>query len=467
MKKIFYAVFIVFISSGFSLFSFLAAAQTAQPPTITQPSPTVRVAPGSASTGADSILSGATLQACIHYALIHYPEVQQAYLDELITDRQIKSKLADWYPQLNLNANYQNNFQLQSIAFNGGYVKSGTYNTSTAGLGLSQTIFNRDVLLASRTKRDVITQSRQATLTDKIDVAVNVGKAFYDVLLTKKQIEVLSDDIVRLERNFKDAYNQYQGGLVDKTDYKRATITLNNSKAEKKTNEEQLKAKYENLKQAMGYTGKDSIRLIYDSAQMVAEVYTDTTAPIDYSKRIEYQSLLTQKRLQQADLQYEKWSYLPTLTAGAGYNLNYLNSRFGNLYRDNLPNSYAGIQLAFPIFQGTKRIQNIRIAELQLTRVDWDIINLQTNISTQYAQALAAYKGYLNDFYVLKENLDLAREVFNTIELQYRSGIKAYLDLITAETDIRTAESNYSNALYQVLSSKLDVQKALGTIQLY
>jgi outer membrane protein TolC len=463
MKKLFY---VVFVSSGFSLFSLVAGAQTTQPASIAQPSPTVRLAPGSASKG-DTILSDATLQACIHYALIHYPQVQQAYLDEQITDRQIKSKLADWYPQLNFNANYQNNFQLQSVAFNGSTVKSGTYNTSTVGLGLSQTIFNRDVLLASRTKNDVRTQSRQTTLTDKIDVAVNVGKAFYDVLLTQKQIEVLNDDIVRLERNFKDAYNQYQGGLVDKTDYKRATITLNNSKAEKKTNEEQLKAKYEILKQMMGYTGKDSIHLVYDSAQMASEVIIDTTAAIDYSKRIEYQSLLTQKHLQQADVQYEKWSYLPSLTATGGYNMNYLNSRFSPLYQDNFPNSFAGVQLAFPIFQGTKRTQNIRIAELQLTRIDWDMINLQTNISSQYAQALAAYKGYLNDYYVLKDNLNLAREVFNTIELQYRSGIKAYLDLITAETDLRTAQSNFSNALYQALSSKLDVQKALGTIQLY
>ena len=451
MKKIFY---VVFVSSGFSFLSFIAGAQTIPPPTN----------PGSTA-AADTGLPNATLQACVQYALKHYPLVQQAYLDEQITDRQIKSKLADWYPQLNLNANYQNNFQLQSIAFNGNYSQSGTYNTSTVGLALSQTIFNRDVLLASRTKKDVITQSRQTTVSDKIDVAVNVSKAFYDVLLTQQQIDVLSDDIVRLERNLKDATNQYRGGLVDKTDYKRATISLNNSKAEKRTNEEALKAKYAVLKQLMGYTGKDSIQLVYDSTQMASEVNVDTTAAIDYSKRIEYQLLLTQKRLQQADLQYNKWSYLPTLTAGAGYNLNYLNPRFGNLYTNNFPNSYAGLQLSFPIFQGTKRTQNIRIAELQLTRIDWDMVNLQTTISSQYAQALAAYKGYLNDYYVLKDNLDLAREVFNTIELQYRSGIKAYLDLITAETDLRTAQSNFSNALYQVLSSKLDVQKALGTIQ--
>ena len=440
MKKIFY---LVFVSGGFSLVSLIASAQKSP----------------------DTLLTDATLQACVQYALQHYPLIQQALLDEQITDRQIKSKLADWYPQVGLNASYQNNFQLQRIAFNGAYVASGTYNTSTVGLGVNQTLFNRDVLLASQTKNDVRTQIRQLTVSDKIDVAVNVSKAFYDVLLTEKQIEVLIDDITRLERNLRDTYNQYQGGLVDKTDYKRATITLNNSKAQRKTNEETLKAKYAVLLQLMGYTRKDSVRLSYDSTQMESEVLIDTTSAIDYSKRIEYQSLLTQKRLQQADVKYNKWAYIPELSAVGGYNFNYLSSRFSKLYTDNLPNSFAGVQLSFPIFQGTKRTQNIRIAELQLTRIDWDMVNLQNAINTQYAQALATYKSNLNNYYVLKENLSLARDVFNTIELQYRSGIKAYLELITAETDLRNAQSNYSDALYQVLSSKLDVEKALGIVK--
>jgi outer membrane protein len=430
-----------FISSGFSIIVLFASAQQA-----------------------NDTLAHATLQAVVQYALKHYPLVQQAQLDEQITDRQIKSKLADWYPQVNLNANYQNNFQLPSAFFSGQLIHTGVYNTSTVGLSLSQNLFTRDVLLALKTKGDVMTNVRQQTVSDKIDVTVNVSKAFYDVLLTIKQIDVLNDDISRLERNYKDAYNQYQGGLVDKTDYKRATISLNNSKAEKKTNEEALKAKYQYLKQLMGYTGTDSVHLVYDSAQMETEVFIDTLAPLDYNKRIEFQQLTTQKRLQQADLKYQKWAYIPTVTAGAGYNFNYLNNQFGNLYKDNFPNSYAGVQVAFPIFQGTKRQQNIRIAELQLTRIDWDLVNLKTAISTQYAQALATYKSNLNNYHVLRENRDLARDVFNTINVQYRSGIKAYLELITAQTDLATAESNYSNALYQVLSSKLDVQKSLGTI---
>jgi len=413
----------------------------------------------------DTVLQQATLPQVVDFALKHYPLVQQALLDEQITDRQIRSKLADWLPQLNLNANYQNNFQLQRIYFNGGAVASGAYNTSLINLGLTQNIFNRDVLLASRTKNDALKLSRQYTATDKINLVVNVSKAFYDVLLTQKTIEVLDVDLQRLERNLKDAYNQYQGGLVDKTDYKRATISLNNSKAQRKTNEDALKAKYTALEELMGYTSKDSLHLEYDSAQMAADIYIDTMATVDYNRRIEYQSLLTQKKLRQTDLQYEKWSYLPSVSAFGAYNLYYFNDRFSKLYSRDFPNSYAGLQLSVPIFQGTKRTQNIKIAQLQLTRMDWDIINLQNSISTEYAQALAAYKSNLYNYYILRDNFNLAQDVFNTIQLQYRSGIKAYLELITAETDLHTAELNFSNALYQVLSSKLDVQKALGTIK--
>ncbi|HVU53812.1 MAG TPA: TolC family protein [Puia sp.] len=413
----------------------------------------------------DTVLQQATLPQVVDFALKHYPLVQQALLDEQITDRQIRSKLADWLPQLDLNANYQNNFQLQRIYFNGGAVASGAYNTSLINVGLTQNIFNRDVLLASRTKNDALKLSRQYTATDKINLVVNVSKAFYDVLLTQKTIQVLDDDIARLERNLKDTYNQYQGGLVDKTDYKRATIALNNSRAQRKANEEALKARYTALEQLMGYTSKDSIHLVYDSAQMAAEVFIDTTATVDYNKRIEYQSLLTQKKLQQTNLQYEKWSYLPSVSAFGAYNLYYFNDRFSKLYKQDFPNSYAGIQLSVPIFQGTKRVQNIKVAELQVARVDWDITNLQNSISTEYAQALATYKSDLYNYYILKENVALAQDVYNTIDLQYRSGIKAYLEKITAETDLLTAQTNYANALYQVLSSKLDVQKALGTIK--
>ena len=58
----------------------------------------------------------------------------------------------------------------------------------------------------------------------------------------------------------------------------------------------------------------------------------------------------------------------------------------------------------------------------------------------------------------------LAQDVYRILKLQYDEGVKTYLDLITAETDLRTSELNYYNALYRVLASKLDLQRAQGLI---
>ena len=413
----------------------------------------------------DSLLPAASLQTCVKYAIVHQPIVQQALLDEEIAERQIRTKLADWYPQLNFNYNVQHNFQVQTSIIGGNPVKLGVNNTSYGQFGLTQAIFNRDVLLARRTAGDVRTQVKQQTSSDKITLTVNVSKAFYDVLLTEKQIDLDNETLTRLERSLKDAYNQYQGGIVDKIDYKRATIALNNAKAQKKQNEENLKAKYAYLKYQMGYPAAAVLDLVYDSSLLEKDAVADTSQGVNYENRIEYQQLQTQKRLQASNLTYYKWGYLPSVSGYANYNLNFLNNDFAKLYSNNFPNSYAGISLAFPIFQGTKRIQQIRQASLQLKRVDYDIANLQNTISATYAQVLAAYKGNFEYYTILKENLSIATEVYNTIQLQYKAGVKTYLDVIFAETDLRAAQVNYTNALYQVISAKLDVQKELGTIQ--
>ncbi len=409
-------------------------------------------------------LQEATLQNCIQYAIQHNPDIQNAKINQDITETIIKSKLADWYPQVNFNYNIQHNFKLPTLNFNGNIVHTGTENTSGADFGVTQNIFNRDVLLASRTSKDVRLAASQNTKEQKINLAVEVSKAFYDIILTVQQLKVIEEDIVRTNQSLKDAYYQYQAGIVDKTDYKRATIALNNAKAQQKSGEESLKAKNAALKALMGYPGTKLLHLAYDTTQMEKEIYFDTAQNVDYNNRIEIQQLETQKKLQEYNLQYYKWSFLPDVYAFGNYNLNYLNNQFSKLYTRSYPNSYAGITLSIPIFQGGKRIQQIKQAQYQIIQAGNDIRSYENAIDSEYENALASYKSNLYNYLSLKENLSLASEVYEVIRLQYRSGVKAYLDVITAESDLRTAQINYYNALYQLLSSKIDVAQALGTI---
>jgi outer membrane protein len=411
-------------------------------------------------------LTSKTLQDCIVYALNHQTNIRQALIDEQITEREIRIRLSDWYPQINFSGNYQNNFQRPTSIFNSGAQPVGTYNSSQALFSLNQTLFNREVVLAAQSAKDVRLSAKLSTANTQISVVSNVSKAFYDLLLSQEQIALLDTDIVLLQRSLKDAYNQYKGGIVDKTDYQRATISLNNAKAARKTAEETLKSRTAVLKLYMSYPVDAYLQVSYDSSRMRDEVAAfDTLQQLDINNRIEYQQLLTQKRLEEDNLKYFKWGFLPTVSAFGQYNLNYYNNQFKDLYQQNYPNSYAGLSVTLPLFTGTRRLQEVRIAKLQIERLDYNFSSLRDSIRTQYIEAISSYKADLNNYFEQKQNMELAREVYNIIQLQYRSGIKTYLDVVISNNDLFSAQVNFTNAIYRVLSDKIDVERALGTLK--
>jgi outer membrane protein len=413
-------------------------------------------------------LSNATLQECIDYALGNRPGVKQSVIDEEIGETDIKSALSGWLPQINGTGTANHNFKQQtSVLTNNGqtsFITVGAKNTSSFVLQADQQILNAGLIQASKTAKYYRQQYKQNTENTKINTIVDVSKAFYDVLTSKEQLNIISENISRLEKQLKDARAQYEAGLVDKTDFQRAQISLGNSKADRKRTEELLKYKYAYLRELIGYSADKDFGLSYETNAMEREIDVDTTQMMTYQNRVEYRLLQTQRELQRINTSYNKLAYMPTLSGFYNYSFNYQNSTIKGLYDTNYPGSVVGLRLTVPIFQGGRRTQEIRKARLQEARVDLDLLNTKNQINTQYEQAMATYKANRNDLNTNRSNVDLSRQVYNTIKLQYDEGIKTYLDLMTAETDLRTAQINYLNSLYNLLSSKLDVQQALGTI---
>lgn len=409
-------------------------------------------------------MESATLEEVVAYALKHQPGVQQAEINQEIVNQAVKGKLADWYPQISFNYNYQRFIDLQSSVIGGEVIRFGVNNTSSAQLTATQSLFNRDVLLASNTASTVRLQAEQGTQQAKIQMVVNVSKAFYDLLATQKQIEVSEESVIRLESSLKDARSRYEAGVADKTDYQRATIALGNAQAAYKANQELLGYKQQNLKTLMGYPLEEELPIAYDVDMMENEILLDTSEQMNPVNHIDFRLLQTQRELQEANVKYNQWAFLPSLSAFGAYNLNYQNDNFGELYNTSYPYSYVGATLSLPLFQGGKRLSKIQEQKWTSDRLDVGIADLKNKLDTEYDRALAAYKSNLYSYLAQKQNVELAQEVYDIIQLQYQSGVKTYLDVTIAETDLRTTRINYFNALYQVLASKIDVNRALGTI---
>lgn len=410
--------------------------------------------------------NNASLDELIQYALENKIEVKQSKIDQEIGEREIASALSGWFPQINANGSLSHFTQLPTTNINGQDIAMGQRNTSALTFQADQAIINPGLFQASKAAKYIRQQNNLSVEDTKINTVVDVSKAYYDILTSEEQINIIQENITRLQRQYTEANARYETGLVDKTDYKRAQISLNNANAELKSALEIRKYKYDYLKTLLGMNPNNGLTLSFENQNMEANVLLDTTEILNYANRVEFKQLQTLKDIQKLNTQYQKWQFLPTLGAFANYGLNYRNNSFGDLYGNNFPQSSFGISLNFPIFQGGKRTQEIRKSELQESRIEMDIENLENQIGAQYSAAMANYRANINEWRNSKENVELSEEVYNTIKLQYDAGVKTYLELMTAETDLKTSQLNYLNSLYAVLSSKLDIQKSLGTVNI-
>ena len=416
-----------------------------------------------------------SLEQCIEYAIKNQPGVRQALLNESIGEQEIKANLAGWLPQVSAQYNLQHFLKLPTTILpdftdlSSGRrvaVQTGVANTSNVLLQADQTLYSNDVLLASKAARYSRLQFDQNTENTKINTVVNVSKAFYDIIFSQEQLRILDENITRQQKQYADARARYNSGLVDKTDYQRASISIANTRASRKRTEEAIKAKYAMLKELMGVPIESDFDIQYDNNVMQQDMQIDTTQSLVYTSRVEYRQLQTQKNLLQLNTSYYKWGFVPTVSAFINYNWVYQNNEFAQLYDQVYPTSVVGLSARIPIFQGTRRLHNLKRAQLQEKSLDLEVENARNSINTEFQAALANYKSDYNEYLTLQENAQIAEEVYNTIKLQYDEGIKAYVDLIVAETDLQTAQINYYNALYRVLASRLDYERALGKIDI-
>lgn len=408
--------------------------------------------------------NNATLDDLIDYALRNKIELKQAQLDKEIGEKEIASALSGWLPQINATGSYAHTIQIPSVNIGGNDVKMGQKNNSALTFQAEQSIISPQLFQASRASKYVREKNDLNVESTKINTIVDVSKAYYDILTSEEQIKIISENISRLERQLTEATSRYEVGLVDKTDHKRAQISLNNAKASLKSAIENRKFKYDFLKSILNIPAQENVSLSFANQSMESNILLDTAELLQVANRVEFKQIQNLQEIQKLNTQYQKWNFLPRLNAYANYGLNYRNNDFSNLYNDNIPSSNVGLSLSVPIFQGGKRIHEIRKSELQETRLELDLQNLENQISAQYSAAMASYRANMNEWRNAKGNMELSEEVYNTIKLQYDAGIKTYLELMTAETDLKTSQLNYLNALYAVLVSKLDIQKALGTV---
>ena len=90
---------------------------------------------------------------------------------------------------------------------------------------------------------------------------------------------------------------------------------------------------------------------------------------------------------------------------------------------------------------------------------------LENTINLEVREKRTNVQANMDQLKNQQENMTLAEEVFNTARIKYQEGVGSNLEVIEADNALVRAQTNYYNALYDALISKIDLEKALGVLE--
>ncbi|MBC7921525.1 MAG: TolC family protein [Ferruginibacter sp.] len=424
-----------------------------------------------------------SLRQALDYALANNLAIKNAQTDITSAAARVGEIRSTGLPQINVDASLTHNLQIQKVILETGTgspfgdpntppgsVLAFPFQLKNNGLiaaSASQILFDGSYFVGLKAAKTYQELSRKAVIQSKIDVAESVTKAYYSVLVNEERLNLLSANVNRLDSLLRETRAQFQNGFVEKIDADRIEVQFNNVKVDQQRTGRLVELSKYLLQFQMGLPVKDSIALTDRLDQPGIENLVVPEEPFQYSQRVDYSTLQTQRELGLLDIRNGRAGYLPRLTASATYGYNPAATEFRNLTQFDqrwFSYSFVGLNLHIPIFDGFQKRYKIQQSRLTSQKTDQSLVLLANNIDLQIQQARITLTNGVDALKTQRRNLELAREVVRVTKIKYQQGVGSNIEVVNAETDYKEAQNNYYAALYDTLVAKVDLDKATGKL---
>lgn len=408
-----------------------------------------------------------SVQECIDYAIEHQDSVVNAKLDIKSAEYKVKETTGIGLPQIGGTASFQDYLKTPVVIFGANRFSIYQKYTNNFGLNLNQLLFDGTYIVGLQASKTYKELSQRSYTRSKIEAAVNVTKAYYQVLVSNEQIRLLDANIAQLKQQLDQTVAQNKQGFVEKIDVDRITVQYNNLLTTKDNTVRLLDLNYQFLKFQMGMPIENDLKLKEKLSDVsldnsVSESVADTAF---YHNRIEYGLTETSLKLNQLDLKRKKAQFLPSLSFAANTSVNFQENSLSKLYNTNYPSTYIGLNLSIPIFSGGQRINQVRQSQISVLKSKNDLLNLKNALSLQANRARIVYINGLHSLDNQKQNQSLAQEVLRVSKIKYQQGVGSSIEVTQAQTSLEDADNKYIQSLYDALVSKVDLDKAYGRIK--
>ncbi|MEO7991230.1 MAG: TolC family protein [Chryseolinea sp.] len=445
-----------------------------------------------------------TLEQSITYALENAINIQNSLIDERISDAKVKETRGIGLPQINGTVSLMHNSKLQrfysmydssATSFGGDLgqvpgIKQGDVvainnffqlpSNGSAALSFNQILYNNSYLVglkAASAYRELASKTTQQT---KEQIIENVTKAYFAAIINNERIKLFESNIARVDSLFKSTKALNENGFAEAIDVDRIEVTLNNLIIERDKFIGVQELALEILKFQMNYPMASPISVAGDLNSMkIDRDLNYLTEDWNYTTRIDYSILESNRDLQQLDVKNKFSASMPSLSAFANLGMGTQSNNIAGLFKTNssgindangvgpdkwYPASSFGVTLNVPIFSGLQRNYQLQQSKLSLLKIENGFKSLKNGIDLEIKRGTITYENALKSLDAQKRNTTLAENVARVTKIKYQQGVGTNLEVVDAESALREAQINYYSAMYDAIVSRVDLIRAYGKI---
>ncbi len=339
------------------------------------------------------------------------------------------------------------------------------------GLSLSATLPLNTALRNGIQATVIDYQSGRLSLeTAEKQLARDVRKSFYNLLLMQQNIEIMQQSIAAADRRYAQARANYQAGLVPEYAVLSAQVALENLKPAIEALRNGYEAALGGLRLTLGLDRKTPLEL--DGSIEIAPSVVDADRLIDtrLPQRLDIRSLdLAISALRNAREASVNQKLAPTLTFVLTMDPTYQNDPWASGWLSDLDANWSQRTGAF-VISLTMPVDGL----LPSSRTRVDIAKIDSQIRQTELRRAQAVRGAEVEIETLVRSLDKARTSITTLELNvgladrayrlaeeaYNAGGRELLEVQNAELELNKARLEVLKARYDYITGLLDLEYA-------
>jgi outer membrane protein len=417
-----------------------------------------------------------TLKEALTYALQNKAEAKKSKLQIENSEYQIQEIRSRALPQISANGNLTYNPILQLNALPGDFFGApgttllaplGQKWTSTAGLSLTQAIFDQSVftgLRAARSTREFYQINDQLTEEQVIE---RVANNYYSVYVQRDLLTLLDSTYANTTKVRDIVKGQFDNGLAKKIDLDRIIVKLSNIDTERQQVKNQAELQENALKFYMGMPIETQIEIPSEEFEATSAALTETP---NAENRTEYLLLKKQEELLIFNKKAVEAGYYPRLSLTAGYNyigqgpeMPWFKKPKDGVYWSDF--SAIGLNLNIPIFTGFGTRAKVRQADIEIRTLQEDMKDTKLSLDLDYRNAMTQINNNLVTIENQKENMRLASEILSNTKNNYLQGLASLTDLLDAENANQEAQNNFTRAVLNYKIAEISLIKSKGELK--